>query len=277
VAVIPNPPIDSISFAQSGAGLQLSVNTHNPQNNTRYYQWLYKETWEFHAAYLSNLKYVITPGPQGGLVYSLTPSVWHWYPPDPYDSSIYTCWQSDTSTQILVGSSASLSEDVINLPIATIPPGSQKLSVLYSIHVTQYGWSEAGYQFLQTMKKNTENTGSVFNPLPSQLTGNIHCLSNPSQITVGYFNVSPAQDIRLFISAAEVPGWNYEAPCPEFVIPNDPESIAKFGAAYLPIVANELKPIPFCTCKQIVNFFASYPACVDCTLTGTNVKPSFWP
>jgi hypothetical protein len=276
VPVIPNPPIDTINYQQNSGGLQISVNTHNPKNNTRYYQWLISETWEFHSAYLAKLKYVITPTPQGYL-YSLTPPVVAYYPPDPYDSSIFICWQSDSSNQILTGSSATLSQDVINLPIATVPSGSQKLSVLYSINVHQYGWSEQGYQFLQTMKKNTENTGSIFNPLPSQLVSNIRCLNNPSQLVIGYFNISPAREKRFFIGAADVPGWNYGRSCPLVEIQNISDSISKYGLLFLPIVASKTKPIPFSQDLEILTFTASFPACVDCTLSGTNVKPSFWP
>jgi hypothetical protein len=276
VPVIPNPPIDSISYEQTGEGLPISIHTHNPQNNTRYYKWKYSETWEFHSAYLSKLKYVIDPEPSG-YVYSLKPAVVAYYPPDPYDSSIFICWQSDSSTQILLGSTAALSEDRVDLPLTTIPSGSQKLTVLYSIDVVQYGWSEAGYQFLQAMKKNTETTGSVFNPLPSQLIGNIHCLSDPSKMVVGYFNVSPEQERRFFISAADVPGWTSSMYCPLFEIPNKADSISKYASQLLPIVAKKTKPIPFTTALEIVTFNASLPPCVDCTLNGTNIKPAFWP
>jgi hypothetical protein len=276
VPVIPNPPIDSISYQQTGEGLPIFIHTHNPQNNTRYYKWKFNETWEFHSAYLSKLKYVITQTPNGD-VYSLKPAVVAYYPPDPYDSTIFICWQSDSSTEILLGSTAALSEDRVNLPLTTIPAGSQKLTVLYSIDIVQYGWSEAGYQFLQAMKKNTETTGSVFNPLPSQLIGNIHCLSDPSKMVVGYFNVSPEQERRFFISAADVPGWNSSMKCPLFEISNDADAIAKLGTDLHPIVAAKTKHIPFSLALAIVTFTASYPDCVDCTLNGTNIKPPFWP
>ena len=244
--MIPNPPLDTINYQLNAEGLQIFVNTHNPQNNTRYYKWQYKETWEFHSAYLSKLKYVIDPTPQGD-VYSLSPSVVAYYPPDPYDSSIFICWQSDSSTELFLGSSAALSEDLIHLPITTIPTGSQKLTVLYSINIIQYGWSEAGYQFLQAMKKNTETTGSVFNPLPSQLIGNIHCLSDPSKMVVGYFNVSPEQENRFFISAADVPDWTNGMSCPLYELQNNAETIAQYGSQLHPIVAAQTKPIPFST------------------------------
>jgi hypothetical protein len=276
VPVIPNLPIDTINFQQKDIGIQISVSAHNPQNNTRYYQWLYKETWEFHSAYLSKLKYIIKPGPQGYL-YSLTPPVVDYYPQDPFDSTIYRCWQSDSSNEILLGSSASLSSDIISMPIVNIASGSQKLSVLYSISVDQYGWSEQGYHFIETMKKNTETNGSIFNPLPSQLVGNIHCITNPAQMVIGFFNVSPAQEKRFFIRPADVPNWNYGMYCPEIEIQNDPDSMAKYGALYLPIVAAKTQPILFSLNLEILTFKASLPACVDCTLNGTNVKPAFWP
>jgi hypothetical protein len=65
--------------------------------------------------------------------------------------------------------------------------------------------------------------------------------------------------------------------CPLFEIPNTAEDIAKHALELLPIVAAKTKPIPFSTALEIVTFKASYPDCVDCTLTGTNIKPPFWP
>ena len=127
------------------------------------------------------------------------------------------------------------------------------------------------------MKKNTENTGSVFNPLPSQLVGNIYCLSDPSKMVVGYFNVSPHQEKRFFIPAADVPGWNYNMSCKLFEINNNADDIATYGSQLLPTIAAKTKPIPFSTALEILTFKASYPECVDCTLTGTNTKPPFWP
>jgi hypothetical protein len=134
-----------------------------------------------------------------------------------------------------------------------------------------------GYQFLQAMKKNTETTGSIFNPLPSQLVGNIHCVTDPSKMVIGYFNISPAQEKRFFISAADVPDWNYEMSCPLYEIQNDPESIAEHASQLLPTIAAKTKPIPFSTSLEILTFKASPANCVDCTLNGTNVKPAYWP
>jgi hypothetical protein len=55
------PAIDSISWQRENGGLKIYVNTHDDQNNTRYYQLKYEETWEIHSAYKSALKYLIDP------------------------------------------------------------------------------------------------------------------------------------------------------------------------------------------------------------------------
>src|SRR5690349_15483428 len=39
------PPIDSISWKQENNGLQITVNTHDPKDATRYYRWDYVQTW----------------------------------------------------------------------------------------------------------------------------------------------------------------------------------------------------------------------------------------
>jgi len=189
------------------------------------------------------------------------------------DSSLYTCWRADPSTQILIASTTKLSEDVVdNYHITQIPKNSQKISVMYSIQVKQHAITKGAYEFLQKMKKNTEQTGSVFDPQPSELKGNIQCISNPSEIVVGYVSVSTEQTKRIFIKNTEVPNWGYESGCylAEFSLIQLTQAMA---SKLLPVDALEFDP----TTKEITRFNAALPTCVDCTLSGTNQKPPFWP
>ena len=258
VAVRNNPPIDSINWTRDAAAVHIFINTNDPKNNTRYYQWEYNETWEFNTLYAS-LKYVL---PNTDYVYV--------YYRDGSDPQIYRCWKYNASNTILLGSSAKLSEDIIHLPITMIPAANQKLSVLYSIMVKQFSWSKEGYEFLTRMKKNTESIGSVFDAQPSELNSNIHCTTNPHQPVVGFFNICTIREKRIFINSIELPGWNYKIPCIERVIANNPDSIKREGSGLLP--TNPEK-----SGTSIITFFASEESCVDCRLTGTNVKPIYWP
>ena len=119
------------------------------------------------------------------------------------------------------------------------------------------------------MKKNTETTGSIFAPLPSDLSSNIHCMSNPEEKVIGYMFVSTEETKRIFISNDEVPGWNYQSPCgTEFV---------EVGNASAAFANNGL--IPYATKTlglTILGYYASTEDCMDCRTRGSNVKPSFW-
>jgi Domain of unknown function (DUF4249) len=260
-AIRNNPPIDSVNWVRENNGVQLYINTHDPQNNTHYYQWEYNETWEFHSAFSANLKYIKNN-------YVIVDVVNR----DASDPPIFICWQSNASSLLLLGSSAKLSQDIIHLPLTNIPNASWKLSVLYSILVKQYSWTKEGYEFLEKMKKNTESVGSVFDAQPSELKGNIHCTTNPNQPVIGFFNICTVREKRIFIYSAEVPGWDYRSGCSEVVIENQRDSLSKKANGTLP--TGILKGGPF---GSVVTFYASKEECVDCTLRGTNVKPTYWP
>lgn len=267
VPVVTNPPIDSISWLRENGGLQLYINTHNPLDNTRYYQWEYAETWEIHAAYFSSLKYHIEQLP-GSQIYSVeyrNPVTRN------NDSSIYYCWQFNSSVNLQLGSSAKLSHDIINLPIAYIPNASRELSVLYSIDVKQYAWSKAGYEYLEIMKKNTEATGSVFDAQPSQLNGNIHNVSDPLEPVVGFFNISTLREKRVFIRNSDFPDWGYKSGCYQIKINNYSDDIKRKGIGLIPTYEG----LSFG--GLIMDFFAADSYCVDCTLSGSNLKPIYWP
>jgi hypothetical protein len=274
-----NPPIDSISWKRENSGveengLQIYVSTHDPQDNTRYYQWEYVETWEYHAVHESRLKYEISNLPSGEKRYEV---VYRDPVSNRIDSTLYFCWRNIPSSSILIGSSAKLSKDQIYLPLLYIPKASEKLSVLYSINVRQYSWSKEGYEFLERMRKNTEQTGSVFDAQPSALNGNIHCLTNPEEPVIGFVTICPVQEKRLFISKKEVPDWKYEEIfCPQVILPNNNDSIIAAGLGLIP---TNIPPCPGPICPStIVEFMAAQPKCVDCKVNGgSTIKPPFWP
>src|SRR5258706_12160544 len=261
------PAIDSISWQRENGGLKIYVNTHDNQNNTRYYQWKYEEIWEIHSAYKSALKYLIDPdGNPIGL---------GWRDPLTHqeDTTIYKCWQSHDNTNIVLGSSEKLSTDKIYLPIVSIEPKSEQLSVLYSLHVRQYALSHEAYLFFEKIKKNTEQVGSIFDAQPSELQGNIHCISNSSEIVVGYIEISEEQEQRIFINNDQLPGWNYKSGCVAVILPNDLGGTEPRVVSLTPTYPHQVSPRG----GGIIDFYAAEKPCVDCTTRGTNVRPTFWP
>jgi hypothetical protein len=239
-------------------GVQIYVNTHDDQNNTKYYRWTYSETWEFHSRYLKTIYYIIDPVTHQAVGVVSGPA----------DTTIYKCWKTQNSTNIIPGSTEKLSYDRIHLPIRFIEPQADELTVLYYIQLKQYALSQDAYLFYQKMKKNTEQLGSIFDPMPSELRGNIHCISDPNEIVIGYVESTQEQEKDLFIHNTDLPIiWISQLPCSEFEVQNKPP----LDVSIIPTRAGQTAG------PNIITFYASDRSCVDCTQRGTNQKPAFWP
>ncbi len=260
VAVIPCPPIDSVNITYDGSGAHLLVNTHNPLNNTRNYMWSYQETWEYHSAEYSYLIFK----PDSGIIPR--------YPAE----QVYTCWDSDASTNILIYSTAKLSADIVRgFQLNLIPEGDVRLSVEYAMLVNQYALSDSAFYYFQIMQTNTENLGSIFDPLPSNPQGNIYCVTDPTQSVVGYVNASGTQQVRMF--AAAPPRWPYSFSCDakDSVFKFPPSNMVNtYGSvdgsgAYTPL--EEIPGLP-------IGWVSNSTSCVNCTTKGgTTTKPFYMP
>lgn len=257
------PDIDSISWKRENDGVRLYVNTKDDIQNSKYFRWKYDETWEIRSSYNRQLTYQVNERGDYRAVFL--------YPDYRADMSVYYCWKNNYSKNILIGTSEKLTENRIYLPIKFIEPGSEQLSVMYSINLQQYSISQQAYNFYLQMKKNTEQLGTIFDAQPTELKGNIKCINNPSEVVVGYVEVSQEKTKRIFISRSQVGQWNYRSGCYEITIDNHPDSIAKYGLSLTPTIPAEVMD------GFITKFNAAEPFCVICTLRGTNVKPAFWP
>jgi hypothetical protein len=253
-----NPPIDSISWRRDEEGVRVYVNTHNPQGNTRYYRWEFEETWEIHSAFYSYYRM------ENG------------YPEDRNlpEEQVYFCWKDFKSSELLLGNTVQLTEDrVFEKQLFRIPTGSEKLGQRYSVLVRQFALTKDGYDFYQLMKKNTESLGSIFDPQPSEISGNIRSLSDPSEKVIGFISAAPVRQARIFISKNDVPDWGFQLNCNKTItIPNDRDSITKYftHGDYLPYSARKLSII-------VVEWYGALRECTDCTIrNGSTEKPAFW-
>jgi len=260
-AVSVTPPIDSIGFKILDKGLQIYINAHDAQNKTRYYRWNYEETWIFHSTYYSGFM-------SNGITII----------PRPLNQQIYQCFASDTSTSILLGSTARLTQDVVyQTPITFISPTSEKIGIKYSILLRQYALTSEAFTFWTNLKKNTEQLGSIFDAQPSQINGNIHDVNNPTEAVVGYISTSTVQTKRIFIDDTELPrNWRPDYPV-SCHIDSFYYSDPKFGKnEVIDLVSSSDIPISSFGVRTIEGYLAADRPCVDCTIRGKTQPPSFW-
>lgn len=264
IEVKATPPIDSVSWLLKTDGVTIYVNSHDPSANTKYYLWQYAETYDYYSKLYSVIKYNST-----GTTFD------EMFPFRATEEQIYHCWRSGQSSQILLGSTTSLSEDRINMSaVRFIPKASIEINSLYSILVKQYALTKDAFEYLQNVKKISEQTGSLFDNQPSEISGNMHCVSDPSEKVIGYLIASSLQQKRIFISEPEVRPWGYAEFCPdERTIPLILDSIKLFFGGSSPLLTPLRKTAP-----RFTGVIAGQPSCSDClTKNGTNIKPDFWP
>ncbi|MBO9571213.1 MAG: DUF4249 domain-containing protein [Chitinophagaceae bacterium] len=271
VQPIKTPPVDTITWQYYNNGIEIYVNSKDPANNTKYYRWEYEETWQIRSKYEQIMVTKVTNRPNGGVDVALAF----------YDSaarrrneSVYNCWQSRTSSSIFIGSTDKLSENRVYYPLVYYPRASVELAVLYSINIKQYGLTKEGYDFFYKMKKNTESLGTIFDPMPSEITGNVKCLTDTSEKIIGYIGASTITEKRAFIDNMDLVDWGYYESCTDSAVGLDPDEIRR----HLYPAYNFLPTTPMYDPRgNLIGSRIANPFCVDCTLKGTNVRPSYWP
>ena len=251
-----NPPIDSITWRQDSKGVNLFVNTHDPSNNTRFYRWQYIQTWEYHSQ-------LETPWDiANGVV----------FPRDPLKLR-HICYNTSYSTDVWIGSSAALSQDVISeAPLGTIVQNDSTLEYRASFLVQQYALTPQAYFYWQIIQKNSQQLGTLFDLQPSQLEGNIHSITNASEPVVGFISASPVQEKRIFINNKDLRDWQPPPGSYNCSIIGVPQNPVNFALVNLP--DDSYAPWYFVTGGPVM---LAQRVCLDCTLSGgTITKPAFW-
>ncbi len=247
------PAIDSLTWRQPGDAI-IYLYTHDPANNTRYYKWDFTETWQYNSIFQT-----VYGVDENNIINVLNTS-----------NQIDSCWENDLSSEILLGTSVNLSDDVVNrAKIATIPLNDVKIYVRYSILVRQRALTAEAYKYWQIVKKNSQDRGGLFDLQPGQLQGNVHSETDLTEPVIGYINASSETEYRLFINNRELNSW-YRGPnnCDIGNIPQDPNNYRNWyyqDTAWLPY---------FFSGSVIV---IARKICLDCrSHGGTNKRPSFW-
>ncbi len=260
------PPIDSVSFKAGSDDVGIFVSTHDALNKSIYYQWQYVETWQYstplQSTYIRVKSLDIEPRTSSQL-----------FP--------LSCWASDLSTNILIGTSATLSQDSIyEFPLTKIfYTTSNKLYVRYSILVKQYVLTKDWYDWQQKIRKNTEQLGSIFDPQPSGSGGNIHSTTDPAEIVIGFVGCTSVTEKRIFIDRTDIPAvltnigydgcFEMSYDYPGFMAATD--SLLASQALFITGITRDPDA------GNINQVLLTTPGCVDCRLAGgTAVKPDFW-
>ena len=256
VEMRPVPPIDDIQYTfmelpsennvQGKYGAQITVSTHDPENETRYYRYEWLETWEF-----------------------LTPIVSSFY------LNEQRCWRSSRSDRISIATTEHLKQDVLSKhPLFTVTTDNNRLKIRYSAMIYQYAMSRDSYSYWKDLQEITQNTGSLFDPIPARVEGNIYHLPDAKLPVLGIFQASAVTSARVFISREELPSSIYVPGGFEscnFYTSSDTAEWDQYEAWKFEFVDEYVDGgTPF-------RIYTESPVCFRCTFSGTNQRPDYWP
>ena len=180
--------LDDNNIVQSFEGFQISIDINNAENDKNYYMWSWTGTHEIHT------------------------QPWNYMDgrsPAPKDFCS-TCWISERQQYINVFNDENLSGNQIKKkPVAfvriTDSDGNRHFRGKYHIEVKQLSISKEAYKYWSSIEKQISSTGSLFDPSPSAIIGNIKNVNEPEDIIFGYFGASAISTKSIFIPADEAP------------------------------------------------------------------------
>ncbi|MDF1560200.1 MAG: DUF4249 domain-containing protein [Bacteroidales bacterium] len=245
----PVPPIDTIYFEKQvmpgsegsshlEEGCQVYLNTLDPEGSCKYYRWDFTETWEILL---------------------------------PYDVTNNRCWITEKSKSINIKSTSALTQDRIEqYPINFVTNETDRLNIKYSMEVNQYSVSEDEFGYWKRLQNISEDVGGLYDLIPSSITGNVFCVEDPAQQVLGYFSVSAKSSKRVFISENFAGMPDLYAKCAADTVAFDATIDGLDEYVWIIIVRGFPSPPPY------YKVLTRNKRCADCTVRGTNIRPTFW-
>lgn len=250
------PEIDSVTWSALSDGVQISVYTHDNSNQLRHYAWNYDEVWETKSPRISFYDYV-----HPDWVNRTAEEI----------KLMQTCWKYQSFRGFnMMSTEGQAVNAVVDRPITKILNFNERLSVRYSINVTQHVVSKAEYQYIDLILRNSEKLGSLYDPLPGELTGNLYCETTTEPV-IGFIGAYSTSSKRIFIEHSDLAVWDYSVYCED--------SLAMFSSADLKSLMKYYRAVSFHYTEPLIRDGVTVVPdyCVDCRIGGgTALKPEFW-
>jgi Domain of unknown function (DUF4249) len=267
--------IDSVYFGQSSQiaddgeeqqGIRIYIDSKDPSKH-KYYRWAYEEWWKFRIPYPVTYKYIR----QDSIV------------PIPVEN--LTCYKNRKSDEVLIQfSDSEVNGEFTKKPVCFIASDkSDRLLIQYCIQVSQYAISANEYEFWRLTKEIGESGGDIFDKQPFPIISNIHCVSDPGENVLGYFQVCGVRKKMIYIKGSDITAMGlqpYHYVCD--MITKGPQDYLGGTMSFYDIYQyfttlnyNFIAPL-YLNPTVLDRLMFLDKNCSDCTRTGSPDKPDFW-
>jgi hypothetical protein len=230
----PSPSINNLSLKQVSMtkvfdsnnykleGISLDLTMNNQDTVSRFYKWTIQGTYKIYSAF-------------------------------DYSKTEPPCYVTlDKDVQIILGESISGDADIISQRLKLLTPNST-FAEGQSIEVSQYSMTEEAYEYWRKVEDQQKNVGSIFDPPPTQIVGNLYSQTHPEALVMGFFEASSVKKRRIYVDRLDFPS---------FTVSSD-----------LGVNSRCFPPVGW------IGPWVSPAYCEDCILlpNSTKIKPSYWP
>ncbi len=174
------------------SGVQLIVEIDDPVEESNFYFWRNSES----VHVLETRPDLFTPRPSDA-----NPS----REPQPKDCCI-TCFRSELvgNQNIFIANDDNFNGLTTRIPAGFIPDDGLRFVNTFRVDLRQISISPEAYRFLRLVKQQTEISGSVFDPPPANIRGNMISLDNPDEVVLGYFMAAGETGKRIYIKNSDL-------------------------------------------------------------------------
>lgn len=257
---IVTPEILDAGFVRDEEGVEVFVNTQGNEIADDFL-WTFEETWISRPRIRTSFIY----DPQIKDVRGRTQA-----------EQIALCFKSEENPGILLETSSRFQDQVVfRKTITEIPIGDERIQERYSILISQKALTPDAVQFWETLKRNTEDIGSIFSPLPSQITGNIRAMDDSRISVVGQISMGVIKQKRIYINLVEVSPWGFrDDEFNDCVIGEEVVLIASYQSEFGN--GGVLPARGLMEGTTTIGYFPTSRRCADCTLYASPIVPDFW-
>ncbi|NHF59826.1 DUF4249 domain-containing protein [Flavobacteriaceae bacterium TP-CH-4] len=273
-------------FGEEGVFIFLDGNS--PDTNANYYRYTYEETFKIIAPEWRVQDFELTNYDPCAL------------PVITFDLEIIfrdngegrVCYRTDASNTIIQNSTLGLQENTIQrFPVRFLSRNNYIISHRYSVLVRQYLQSQGAYDYYRTLESFSSSEDIFSTVQPGFLEGNIQSVDGEENRVIGYFEVAPVTEKRVYFNYDDLfPG---EA-LPEYPVSCNPTAPPLDHVSYC-FTGLTTNSCPFSIVESVnLNLISYYDlntdgigvcpgpylvtnrACGDCTVLGDTPVPVFW-
>ncbi len=250
-------------------GIQFYLSTEDPLSNTVYYRWEWVQTYIYNLPHPRFIEVdFLDDSPNGRVdVRSLTGS----------DFEGFQCYKTERSAEILTATTENLTKDeVVDFPLNFVTDERSQLYLRYTLLARQYAISQDYFEYLRRLEQVNETTGTLFDPIPDELFGNIKAVDQSEVPVLGYFGTGGVSELRIWVDREDLPRGFVAPPGPSCSTDTIPLIFSELYEKLLS-PSNVLYDYQRNFIGTPIGFLLSQPECTSCAdYDATNIPPEFW-